>query len=394
MRKRSMAFFAMGLSGLFGATWSPGVHAQENETRAVPAPSNAFELQVGTGYTQGWGNLFPAQDIEDIAGAGIGVGGAFGYRANPWMSVDAEGQYQQYHAENSSSSNGITANVGVTLHGHPQTRVDPFLRLATGWRWVGQHNPTGQFGFLNTNSTNWFHGWEVAAARIGVDFRASEGVAIAPVVGADLQSFIWENGSSLGTWQWGSFIYGGVQGRLDFGGSKGVYAAKAAPPPPEHTGVTAPQPAPAPPPPPVEQNQQQQPSSPSLNVSPEIVRACEMHLDNIDKAPKFEFDKSDLMPGDYAVLQMVGKCFTTGPMKDVGLRLVGHTDPRGTAQYNEVLGMQRANAVASYLEQQGIASNRIERTSRGKLDAQGTDEATWANDRRVDVLRIDIESVR
>ena len=42
--------------------------------------------------------------------------------------------------------------------------------------------------------------------------------------------------------------------------------------------------------------------------------------------------------------------------------------------------------MASFLEQVGIESERIERLSRGKLDARGRDEAGWAIDRRVDIL--------
>lgn len=47
--------------------------------------------------------------------------------------------------------------------------------------------------------------------------------------------------------------------------------------------------------------------------------------------------------------------------------------------------MRRANAVAAYLENLGVNASRIEQTSRGKLDARGRDEETWAIDRRVDV---------
>lgn len=131
--------------------------------------------------------------------------------------------------------------------------------------------------------------------------------------------------------------------------------------------------------------QQMRPVSSSLAVAEEIAQACNLHLASVAEAPKFDFDESDLLPDDYAVLAQIGDCITTGPLKGRRLTLVGRADPRGTEEYNMVLGAQRAHAVASYLEQIGVDAARLEETSRGALDATGRDEAGWRTDRRVDV---------
>jgi peptidoglycan-associated lipoprotein len=68
------------------------------------------------------------------------------------------------------------------------------------------------------------------------------------------------------------------------------------------------------------------------------------------------------------------------------LSLIGRADPRGTPEYNLMLGQARANAVAWYLTAHGVSAANAGATSRGKLDATGVDEAGWARDRRVDVL--------
>jgi peptidoglycan-associated lipoprotein len=68
------------------------------------------------------------------------------------------------------------------------------------------------------------------------------------------------------------------------------------------------------------------------------------------------------------------------------MKLIGRADPRGDSEYNMVLGGRRASSVATTLEQLGMSSQKISSTSRGEMDATGTDEATWAKDRRVDVL--------
>ncbi len=64
--------------------------------------------------------------------------------------------------------------------------------------------------------------------------------------------------------------------------------------------------------------------------------------------------------------------------------LVGHADPRGTTEYNMALSDRRAQAVRDYLRRAGIESSRLKPVPRGNLDATGTDEASWAKDRRVD----------
>jgi peptidoglycan-associated lipoprotein len=48
--------------------------------------------------------------------------------------------------------------------------------------------------------------------------------------------------------------------------------------------------------------------------------------------------------------------------------------------------MRRASTVAAYLEQLGVDPAKLNKSSRGKLDATGKNEEGWAKDRRVDVL--------
>jgi peptidoglycan-associated lipoprotein len=122
-----------------------------------------------------------------------------------------------------------------------------------------------------------------------------------------------------------------------------------------------------------------------VHVSDEIMRACGVRFPEMDQAPRFDFDRSDLKSDEAVVLSQVAACLTTGPLKGRRLRLVGHTDPRGEAQYNFSLGEDRAARVERYLNALGVDATRIQAISRGKLDATGTDEVGWHIDRRVDV---------
>jgi peptidoglycan-associated lipoprotein len=122
-----------------------------------------------------------------------------------------------------------------------------------------------------------------------------------------------------------------------------------------------------------------------VNVSDEILRACQVHFDDVDRAPKFDFDRSGLDASDRNVLDQIATCVTTGPLRGRTLLLTGRADPRGETEYNMVLGSYRSNAVGAYLQQLGVRAPQLSITSRGELDAKGTDEATWAIDRRVDI---------
>lgn len=66
------------------------------------------------------------------------------------------------------------------------------------------------------------------------------------------------------------------------------------------------------------------------------------------------------------------------------ITIEGHSDERGSAEYNLALGERRALSVKSYLLSLGIAADRIRTVSYGKefpFDP-GHDEAAWAKNRR------------
>jgi peptidoglycan-associated lipoprotein len=127
------------------------------------------------------------------------------------------------------------------------------------------------------------------------------------------------------------------------------------------------------------------PEQMAVNVSDDIVKACNLKFTNIEDAPKFDFDSDQLTPGERDVLDAVAKCLTTGPLKGRAVDLVGRADPRGETEYNMTLGAKRSRTVHNFLVQLGVANDKLHDTSRGEMDATGTDEQGWKKDRRVDV---------
>ena len=120
----------------------------------------------------------------------------------------------------------------------------------------------------------------------------------------------------------------------------------------------------------------------NIVISDEIRRACGIS----DEDAYFAFDSAKIRQEDHGVLGQLATCFETGPLKGRTMRLIGHADPRGSDEYNMVLGGRRAESVKQYLAGGGLAKAQVETTSRGELDAKGYDEPTWAKDRRVDVV--------
>lgn len=68
-----------------------------------------------------------------------------------------------------------------------------------------------------------------------------------------------------------------------------------------------------------------------------------------------------------------------------GATLYGHTDPRGTLEYNLALSEKRAQAVKRRMTDLGISDQNLYTVPRGELDATGTDDASYERDRRVEV---------
>jgi peptidoglycan-associated lipoprotein len=153
------------------------------------------------------------------------------------------------------------------------------------------------------------------------------------------------------------------------------------PPPAAPAGDTQPAPlAPAPAQGP--QKPGDDPQQADINISDEIKRACGIS----DAEARFAFNSARVREADRAILKKLAVCFSTGPLKGREMRLVGHADPRGEAEYNMVLGDRRASNVKNAIAAEGLAATSIATTSRGEMDATGTDEASWARDRRVDVM--------
>lgn len=126
----------------------------------------------------------------------------------------------------------------------------------------------------------------------------------------------------------------------------------------------------------------QDPKQSNVNISEAIRKACGI----TETEAFFAFNSSNVRAQDKAVLGKLATCFTSGPLKGRLMRVVGHADPRGEDEYNMVLGEKRASNVKAAIGREGLDLAKMETTSRGEMDANGTDEGSWEKDRRVDIV--------
>jgi peptidoglycan-associated lipoprotein len=100
----------------------------------------------------------------------------------------------------------------------------------------------------------------------------------------------------------------------------------------------------------------------------------------------FGFDSYEIGLAEAQVLDTSAQWLRTHP--DAVLLIEGHTDERGTNEYNVVLGERRAKASKNYLMSHGIPSGRVTIISYGEERGlcQEKSEGCWSQNRRAHFL--------
>lgn len=100
----------------------------------------------------------------------------------------------------------------------------------------------------------------------------------------------------------------------------------------------------------------------------------------------FAYDKYTILPDSRHILDENFVKLQKYPREH--FRVIGHTDSRGSQQYNQVLSENRAKAVVDYFVKKGIAPNRIQWEGRGKMEPvapNNSEENMWLNRRVVEI---------
>ena len=110
-----------------------------------------------------------------------------------------------------------------------------------------------------------------------------------------------------------------------------------------------------------------------------------VNYSNLPRIVYFDFD-SYVVKDDYRpVIEANAKVLTTN--RRMKMAVEGHTDDRGSSEYNLALGQRRAEAVVKSLTLLGADQTQLEAVSFGKERpaAQGENEEAWAKNRRAEL---------
>lgn len=96
----------------------------------------------------------------------------------------------------------------------------------------------------------------------------------------------------------------------------------------------------------------------------------------------YDFDKADLTEAARSLL--LAKVPVLQARPNIHVRITGHTDDRGSSEYNLALGLRRAAEAKAFLVNNGIDASRLEITSMGAEQpaVQGENEEAWSQNRR------------
>jgi hypothetical protein len=223
---RSIAFSSALLLGLLGGSVG-ATEPVEGESRgidhAVPAVSQAFEIGVAGGYLQGAGDIGTGMGrVQDYAGAGGGGELKLGYRPIASLAFGIFGGCSAHGTGDlvTAEATSTTASAGLFADWHfrPDRSVDPWVGLSTGWR--------GLWIVPNEGDTTSWQGLEIARLQLGLDYRITPEIAIAPVLGASMSMFLAHETpdtsgfDSIGSPKPNFFFFGGLQARFDLFGTR------------------------------------------------------------------------------------------------------------------------------------------------------------------------------
>lgn len=117
-----------------------------------------------------------------------------------------------------------------------------------------------------------------------------------------------------------------------------------------------------------------------------VTRKGDLVVLNMPGNITFDTAQSRIQDDFTPVLSSVAKVIKK--FDDTQVEIAGHTDAKGTSQNNQVLSLQRSEAVASYLRQQGVADKRLRAAGYGASQplADNTTEEGRAANRRVEIV--------
>ena len=126
--------------------------------------------------------------------------------------------------------------------------------------------------------------------------------------------------------------------------------------------------------------------SSQTRVAPvDVTGTSNVNYSNLPRIVYFDFDSYVVKDQYRPVIEANAKALTTN--RKMHMAVEGHTDDRGSSEYNLALGQRRAEAVVKSLTLLGADPTQLEAVSFGKERpaVQGENEEAWAKNRRAEL---------
>jgi len=127
---------------------------------------------------------------------------------------------------------------------------------------------------------------------------------------------------------------------------------------------------------------QTQPANPAVTTPPPPAAAVALGK------VQFEYNSARLTPEAKQVLQRVAEALKSGELQAYKYQIEGHTDSRGSANYNKQLSERRAQAVKTFLAQAGVNPSRLTAVGRGSEAPYDKEHPDSSVNRRVEVVNL------
>lgn len=104
---------------------------------------------------------------------------------------------------------------------------------------------------------------------------------------------------------------------------------------------------------------------------------------------QFDFNSARVRPESQQALVNLSQALQSAELLDSRFAIEGHTDAKGSADYNLKLSQQRSQAVREFLRARGVSEARLQAVGKGASELANSAQPLAAENRRVRIVNLD-----